>query len=185
MPALESPDVQFGWHAIPFSLVGLDGKRHTLDSVRGPNGLLIMFLSETCPYVQKQWARILDDCRHLRYDGIHALAIFSHAAQSDISALQVWATQAAGIFPCVHDASQQLARAYEAVSTPDFLGFNTELHLQYRGRLDESWSGIIEKPNRELRHAMRQIATTGVGPEVQQPAVGSAIAWQGAPRMVG
>ena len=81
-------------------------------------------------------------------------------------------------FPYLWDETQKVARAYGAVCTPDFFGFNAQLELQYRGRLDESWSGILSNPKRELFLAMQEIARTGKGPAVQNYAIGCSIKWR-------
>jgi hypothetical protein len=82
-------------------------------------------------------------------------------------------------FPYLFDETQQVARAYDAVCTPDFFGFNSQLELQYRGRLDASRREPAppEAP-RELFDAMKMIATLGYGPVVQHPSMGCSIKWR-------
>ena len=181
MAALETPSVNFGWKAAPFQLPGVDGSLHTAESVRGPNGLLVMFLCNHCPYVQKQLDRIISDARLLKEEGVGVIAIMSNDAtqypEDSFDKMSDLAREKEFPFPYVMDESQAVARAYDAVCTPDFFGFNANLELQYRGRLDESWSNMIANPERELLNAMRQIATTGKGPTVQNPSIGCSIKW--------
>jgi peroxiredoxin len=189
MPALESADAILGWKADPFTLRGVEGKWHTPESARGPRGLLVMFICNHCPYVQKQLSRIVKDCEALKFEGIGAIAIMSNDAsaypEDSFEAMQALAVRERFFFPYVIDPTQEVARAYGAVCTPEFYGFNANLELQYRGRLDESWSGMIAEPERELLNAMKQIAATGKGPELQQPSIGCSIKWAESPRMTG
>ena len=142
MVALNPPVCDFGQAAIDFDLPGTDGRRHTLTSCRGPNGLLVMFICNHCPYVKAIIDRLIRDCRELAGHGIGCVAIMSN----DVAAypedapdeMRRWAGELAFPFPYLYDESQQVARAYGAVCTPDFFGYNAELRLQYRGRLDAS-----------------------------------------------
>lgn len=181
MAALETPAVNLGWKAAPFQLPGVDGALHTVESARGPKGLLVMFICNHCPYVQKQLDRIISDVQVLKAEGIGAIAVMSndvHEYPDDsFDNMRVLAQRKAFPFPYVLDESQAVARAYGAVCTPDFFGFNANLELQYRGRLDESWSNMISNPERELLAAMREIAATGKGPKVQNPSSGCSIKW--------
>jgi hypothetical protein len=71
-----------------------------------------------------------------------------------------------------------VAKAYGAVCTPDFFGYNARLELQYRGRLDESRKEAApEEVRRDLFEAMRQVALTGTGPAQQTPGIGCSIKW--------
>ncbi len=82
-------------------------------------------------------------------------------------------------FPYLHDESQDVARAYGALCTPDFFGYDRDLKLKYRGRLDE---GRTTPPppdaRREFLEAMRAIAATGVAPAIQVPSIGCSIKWK-------
>lgn len=183
MAALNPPVCDFGWSAPDFSLPGTDGRLHSLASARGPRGLLLMFICNHCPYVQAILDRLLRDCRALEAEGVGCIAVMSNdtVAYPDDSfeRMQALARELAFPFPYVYDESQAVARAYGAVCTPDFFGFNAELKLQYRGRLDAS--GRQPGPadaRRELYEAMLQVARTGQGPREQQASIGCSIKWR-------
>jgi len=183
MAALNPPVCDFGLPAIDFDLPGTDGKRHTLASCRGPNGLLVMFICNHCPYVQAIIDRLISDCRELAKLGIGCVAVMSNdvAAYPDDAPenMRRWAQELAFPFPYLYDENQAVARAYGAVCTPDFFGYNANLELQYRGRLDAS--GRHPGPadaRRELFEALRQIATTGKGPTAQVASIGCSIKWR-------
>jgi hypothetical protein len=139
--AEHTPICDFGWKAPSFTLPGVDGKTYSLEELKGPNGTLIMFVCNHCPYVKAVIDRIVRDA----------------------------------------DALQDVARAYDAVCTPDFFGFNGALELQYRGRLDASGREPASPGvRRELFEAMKQIAETGQGPREQTPSIGCSIKWKAA-----
>lgn len=183
MAALNPPVCDFGWSAPDFSLPGTDGRLHSLASARGPRGLLLMFICNHCPYVQAILDRLLRDCRALAAEGVGCIAVMSNdtVAYPDDSfeCMQALARELAFPFPYVYDESQAVARAYGAVCTPDFFGFNAELKLQYRGRLDASGRqpGPVDA-RRELYEAMLQVARTGQGPREQQASIGCSIKWR-------
>ncbi|MDE2439924.1 MAG: thioredoxin family protein [Betaproteobacteria bacterium] len=183
MVALNPPVCDFGQTAIDFDLPGTDGQRHTLASCRGPNGLLVMFICNHCPYVKAIIDRLIRDCRELAELGIGCVAIMSNdvAAYPEDSPenMKRWATELDFPFPYLYDESQAIARAYGAVCTPDFFGYNARLALQYRGRLDAS--GRNPAPTdakRELFAAMQEIAKNGHGPAEQIASIGCSIKWQ-------
>ena len=182
MAALNPPVCDFGRPAIDFALPGTDGQRHTLASCRGPNGLLVMFICNHCPYVQAIIDRLIRDCRDLSQIGIGCVAIMSNdvAAYPEDSpeSMRRWAAELTFPFPYLYDESQAVALAYGAVCTPDFFGYNARLELQYRGRLDAS--GRNPGPpdaRRELFEAMSEVAQTGEGPQEQNASIGCSIKW--------
>ena len=182
MVSLQQPICDFGWQAVDFSLPGVDGKTYGLADVKGPNGLLVMFICNHCPYVKAVIDRIVADCRALRDDGIGAVAIMpndtvNYPADS-FDNMKLFAAQHGMDFPYVIDETQEVARAYDAVCTPDFFGFNADLGLQYRGRLDASRREAVPDARRELLEAMRQVARTGAGPAEQVPSMGCSIKWR-------
>ncbi|WP_333845198.1 thioredoxin family protein [Pelomicrobium sp.] len=183
MAATETPVCNFGWKAVDFDLPGVDGKRYNLSSVRGPNGLLVMFICNHCPYVKAVRPRIVRDCRELKSHGIGAIAIMSNDPseypEDSFENMVKVAKEFDFPFPYVLDETQEVARAYGAVCTPDFFGFNADLALQYRGRLDASRKEAApENARRELFEAMVQIAKTGRGPREQIPSIGCSIKWK-------
>ncbi|MDA8256980.1 MAG: thioredoxin family protein [Betaproteobacteria bacterium] len=182
MVSLSPPVCDFGRPAIDFELPGVDGKRHGLASVRGPNGLLVMFICNHCPYVKAVIRRIVRDTRDLAAQGVGSIAIMSndptdYPEDSWDNMVQI-ARELQFPFPYVLDESQAVAKAYGAVCTPDFFGYNGKLELQYRGRLDASRKETApEDARRELFEAMRQVALTGQGPAQQTAGIGCSIKW--------
>ena len=172
----------FGWKAAPFDLLGVDGKRHTLDSARGPNGLLVMFICNHCPYVKAVIDKIVRDCKELSAHGIGAIGIMSndpaYSAEDSFDNMKGIAREKGFSFPYVLDDTQAVARAYDAQCTPDFFGFNSKLELQYCGRLDASGTRALPDARRELFEAMAAVAKTGRGPQDQVPSIGCSIKWK-------
>jgi peroxiredoxin len=176
------PVCDFGWKAIDFTLTGVDGKRHRLADSAGPNGTLIAFICNHCPYVKAVIGRLVRDAAELRALGIETLAISSNDAtaypEDGFPEMKVFAEKHGFGFPYLHDDAQDVARAYGAACTPDFFGFNSKLELQYRGRLDASRKDTLPDAKRELFEAMRQIAATGRGPAEQVVSIGCSIKWK-------
>ncbi len=180
--AAQSPACEIGLPAPDFRLAGSDGRVYTLNELRGPNGLLIMFICNHCPYVQAVLDRIIRDVKDLRQFGIGAAGINSNNAigyPEDSFENMVKASHTRNFpFPYLYDATQDVARAYDAVCTPDFFGFDRGLRLHYRGRLDASRKEAAPpEAKRELYEAMKMIEQTGVGPAEQHPALGCSIKW--------
>lgn len=178
-----SPTCDFGAAAPDFSLPGTDGKTYTLESCRGDKGTLVMFICNHCPFVQAIREKLTRDANDLRTHGIGTVAIMSNNTADypeDSFENMVRVSEEYGFpFPYLLDETQTVAKAYGAVATPDFFGYNAALELQYRGRLDDS--GMQNKPaaRRELYEAMTGIAKTGQGPKKQTPSVGCSIKWSG------
>jgi peroxiredoxin len=180
---METPVCDFGWKAVDFSLPGVDGKTYTLQDVAGPNGLLVMFICNHCPYVKAVIHRIVRDVRDLKALGIGAIAIMSNDPaeypEDSFEHMQRLARELDFPMPYVMDETQAVAKTYGAVCTPDFFGFNRGLELQYRGRLDESRKETApEGVRRDLFTAMKQVAETQRGPADQIPSMGCSIKWR-------
>jgi peroxiredoxin len=179
----QTPICDFGWKAPDFSLPGIDGRTWSLQDVRGENGTLVMFICNHCPYVKAVADRIAKEAVALGELGIGVIAVMSNDTAAypadSFENMKAFAAQHGFGFPYVIDESQAVARAYDAVCTPDFFGFNKDLELQYRGRLDES-GRMPAGPDarRELYEAMVQIAKTGRGPQQQTPSMGCTIKWR-------
>ena len=182
MPAMTTPVCDFGWKAPDFALEGTDGRRYTLADCAGERATLVMFLCNHCPFVKAVIDRIVRDVGALAGHGIGAVAIMpndtaAYPADSFDNMKRFAATHGFG-FPYLIDRSQEVARAYDAVCTPDFFGFDSALGLQYRGRLDASRMEPVQGARRELFEAMVQIAETGQGPAEQLPSMGCSIKWR-------
>ena len=173
---------ELGWKAQTFDLLGVDGKRHTLESVRGRNGVLVMFICNHCPYVKAVIDKIVRDARDLSAFEIGSIAIMSNDPtdypEDSFDNMKLFAARHGMTFPYVLDDTQEVGRAYGAVCTPDFFGFNSRLELAYRGRLDASGRASDPTAPRELYDAMTEVARTGRGPAEQKPSVGCSIKWR-------
>ena len=178
------PICEFGWKAVDFALEGTDGKTYGLQDVRGPNGTLVMFICNHCPYVRSVIDRIVRDVKELQAEGIGAIAIMSNDTdnypEDSFENMRLFAAEHDFAMPYVIDRSQEVARAYDAVCTPDFFGFNKDLELQYRGRLDESKTTPVPGAKRELYEAMLEVAREGRGPSKQIASMGCSIKWRAA-----
>ncbi len=180
-----TPMPNFGWKAPEFRLPATDGRTLTLNGIRGPKGALVMFICNHCPYVKAVLPRILRDARELEALGIGSVAISSNDAvgypEDSFGNMKRLALSEAFPFPYLYDESQDVARAYGAVCTPDFFGFDANLALQYRGRLDASRNTPAPPDaRRELFEGMAEVAKTGRGPREQMPSMGCSIKWRAA-----
>ena len=181
----DSPPVcAFGWKAPDFSLPATDGKTYSLADLAGPKGTLVAFICNHCPYVKAVLPRLVRDAKDLASLGISTVAISANDAtnypQDSFENMAAVAKQHGFPFPYLYDESQAVARAYGAVCTPDFFGFNAKLELQYRGRLDETRMTPVPGARRDLYEAMKQVAETGEGPRDQVPSMGCSIKWKAA-----
>ena len=153
-----------------FELPAVDGKRYSPITARGDKGLLVMFICNHCPYVKRAIDRIVRECKELAPLGIGSIAVMSNDPadypEDSFDNMKRVAREKGFPFPYVIDQSQDVARAYGAVCTPEFFGFDAGLDLQYHGRVDEMFD------------AMRQIADTGKGPAKQIASVGCSIKWR-------
>lgn len=183
--AATPPVCDFDWPAPEFTLPATDGRTYSLRDVAGEKGTLVMFICNHCPYVLAVTDRIVRDAKDLQALGIGVAAICSNDAaaypEDGFDRMKVMAERQGFPFPYLHDEDQSVARAYGAVCTPDFFGFNADLGLQYRGRLDASRreSGPSDL-RRDLYEAMKQVAETGKGPADQVPSMGCSIKWKAA-----
>jgi peroxiredoxin len=183
--AEQTPICNFGWKAPSFSLPGVDGKTYSLADLQGKNGTLVVFICNHCPYVKAVIDRIVRDANELKSYGINTVAISSndaaHYPEDSFDNMKRFARTHGFTIPYLYDESQEVARRYDAVCTPDFFGFNGKLELQYRGRLDASRkeAGPADA-RRELFEAMKRVAETGKGPREQTASMGCSIKWKAA-----
>jgi peroxiredoxin len=173
---------EIGWKAQDFALKGVDGKSYGLADVRGAKGTLVAFICNHCPYVKAIAGRLAEEAKALQALGIGSIAIMpndtlAYPADS-FDNMKAFARQHGFAFPYVIDETQQVARAYGAVCTPDFFGFNARDELQYRGRLDASRTSLVPGARRDLYEAMKLVAETGHGPAEQLLSVGCSIKWR-------
>ena len=173
-----------GAPAPDFELAATDGRRYRRDAVAGPNGLLVMFICNHCPYVKAVLDKLVRDARELAAHGVGSVAICSNDAadypEDSFDNMAALSERMRFPFPYLWDETQSVAKAYGAVCTPDFFGFNATLELQYRGRLDDAGRSPKPEAPRELYQAMLEVARTGKGPARQVASVGCSIKWRNA-----
>lgn len=182
MVSTTTPIGEFNRPAIDFRLQDTEGRLWSLEECRGPRGLLVMFICNHCPYVQAILPKIVRDTAELKSLGIHSVAIMSNDItdypEDSPEHMRHLARTNGFSFPYLYDETQTVAKDYGAVCTPDFFGYNADLKLQFRGRLDASGRQNQPDAPRELFNAMQLIAETGTGPSDQTPSIGCSIKWR-------
>lgn len=182
MAALNPPPVVTGWKAPDFALKGVDGKTYTLKDAMGEKGLVVMFICNHCPFVKAISGKLARDMKELQALGIGSIAIMSNDVENypedSFDNMKKFHAANGFTFPYVIDETQNVAKAYDAVCTPDFFGFDANYELQYRGRLDDSGMQKKEGGVRELFEAMKQVAETGRAPAKQNASIGCSIKWR-------
>ncbi|MBX2847573.1 MAG: thioredoxin family protein [Acidiferrobacterales bacterium] len=179
---LDTPLCDFGWQAPNFTLLDPVGSSYTMSEHLGDMGMLVMFICNHCPYVKAVATRMAEDMSELQNNGVKVLAVMSndyHDYEIDNPPhMQQFSQQHGFTFPYLVDETQSVGKAYGAVCTPDFFGFNKNAELQYRGRLDSAGMGNAHGRKKELVDAMLQISKTGQGPSEQFPSMGCSIKWR-------
>lgn len=184
MALLHTPAAELGSPALDFKLKGIDGKTWTFQDVKGEKGTLVMFICNHCPYVKIIAGQLVEDMKALQKQGIGVIAIMPNDVEShpedSFDKMKTFAAAHGFTFPYVIDETQETAKAYGAVCTPDFFGYDATGALQYRGRLDEVNPSHPATPNtrRELLEALTQVAETGHAPKDQTPSMGCSIKWK-------
>ena len=182
MALTKTPICDFGKKADYFELKSIDNKIISLNDVKGENGTLIMFICNHCPYVLAVIKNVVEDCKDLENDGIKSLAIMSNDPkryeEDSFDNMVKFSKNHNFNFPYVIDETQQVAKTYGAVCTPDFFGYNKDLELQYRGRFRELKDlKPINNGESDLKIAMKMVAQTQKGPDEQIPSMGCNIKW--------
>lgn len=178
---MNTPICNFGFKAPDFTLSDPDGNQFTLSEHIGENGLLVMFICNHCPYVQAIADRLVEDVKELQAESISVLAVmpndYRYVKIDSPPFMKRYAEEKGFTFPYLVDETQAVGKAYGAVCTPDFFGFNKHGELQYRGRIDDVGMRNSSHRDKELVNAMKQIAQTGEGPRQQTPSIGCSIKW--------
>ena len=182
MALTKTPICEFGKKAEKFELNSTEIKLITLDDVKGKNGTLIMFICNHCPYVKAVIEDIVSDCRELEKEGIKSVAIMSNDTKNypdDSFENMIEFSKGNNFgFPYLIDETQNVAKNYGAVCTPDFFGYNNDLELQYRGRIRELKDlKPVKSGDSDLLTAMKMVAKTKKGPSDQIPSMGCNIKW--------
>jgi peroxiredoxin len=184
MALLETPAPDLGERAPDFDLKDASGRSMTRDEARGPNGLVVAFICNHCPYVKAIAGQLGRDIAALKAEGIGVALVMSndYAAYPDDAPAKMAAFAAAHALdaPYLVDEDQSVARAYGAVCTPDFFGFDKDLRLVYRGRLDPVTPSRPARPGdpRDLLTAMTAAARGERAPGEQHASVGCSIKWR-------
>ena len=183
MALVETPQKDDSFERVDFSLQGVDGKTYSYDDIAGDKGTVIAFICNHCPYVQAIIDRFVADCKTLQENGIGVVAIMSNDTKNypedSFENMKAFAKENGFTFPYVIDETQEIARAYDAVCTPDIYGFDAKGVLQYRGRVDSAGPKAADaNTKRELKEAMLEIAETGRTTQPQFPSMGCSIKWQ-------
>ena len=179
---IQTPICDFGQKALPFELKSTDSKVVSLNDIKGQNGTLIMFICNHCPYVKAITKELVEDCNELEKIGINSVAIcsndFVNYPDDSFDNMIKFSKENHFNFPYLHDETQEIAKTYDAVCTPDFFGYNKDLELQYRGRYRELKDlKPVLNGDSDLKLAMKMIAQTQKGPDEQIPSMGCNIKW--------
>ena len=180
---VQTPICDFGKKALPFKLNSTDNKIISLEDIKGKNGTLIMFICNHCPYVKAITKEMVEDCAELKKIGVNSVAICSNDSvnypEDSFENMIKFSNENKFSFPYLIDETQEVAKGYDAVCTPDFFGYNKNLELQYRGRLRELKNYVpVKDGDSELLQAMKKIAESGEGPRDQIPSAGCSIKWK-------
>ena len=183
MVLTKTPICDFGKKASKFQLKSTNKDLVTLDENKGSKGTLIMFICNHCPYVKAIIRDLAKDCNELTKDGINSVAIMSNDTKnypedSFDNMIKFAKANDFGEMNYLIDETQEIARKYGAVCTPDFFGYNRDLKLQYRGRFRELKDlKPISSGDSDLKVAMKMISKTQAGPKEQTPSMGCNIKW--------
>lgn len=182
MALMHTPEVIKNWQAVDFKLKATDGNFYSLQDVKGENGLVVMFICNHCPYVKAIIDKIVRDMAELKKNGIGAIAIMPNDVENypedSFKNMKKLSKEKNFSFPYVIDETQEIAKKYDAVCTPDFFGFDKNLQLVYRGRLDDAGRDSKQNSKRDLFEAMLSVAKTGKAPEKQFSSMGCSIKWK-------
>ena len=180
---VQTPICDFGKKALPFELNSTDNKIISLEDIKGKNGTLIMFICNHCPYVKAITKEMVEDCAELKKIGVNSVAICSNDSvnypEDSFENMIKFSNENKFSFPYLIDETQEVAKGYDAVCTPDFFGYNKNLELQYRGRLRELKNYVpVKDGDSDLLQAMKKVAENGEGPRDQIPSAGCSIKWK-------
>jgi len=179
---IQTPICDFGQTAQSFELKSTNNEIIKLDDIKGENGTLIIFICNHCPYVKAVIQDIVEDCKNLKKLGVRSLAICSNDPvnypEDSFEKMIEFSKKYNFDFPYLIDETQEVAKSYEAVCTPDFFGYDKDLRLQYRGRIRELKNlKAVRAGESDLYKAMKQISETNIGPKEQIPSMGCSIKW--------
>ena len=180
---VKTPELEIGIKAEDFNLLSVDDRKHTLQSLKGDKGTVIVFICNHCPYVIAIAERLSFEARELKKIGVSTIAIMSNDVENypedSFENMKKFSEKYNFEFSYLYDSTQEVAKKFNAVCTPDFFGFNNKLELHYRGRID---SGTMNKKDKEIKrelfYAMKMIVLTNKGPTKQMNSFGCSIKWK-------
>ena len=184
MALTKTPVCDFGKKAEDFKLKSINNKLVSLNDIKGDKATLIMFICNHCPYVKAIIKDLAKDCNDLKKDGINSVAIMSNDTRnypedSFDNMIKFAEMNNFDEINYLFDETQEIAKKYGAVCTPDFFGYNKDLKLQYRGRFRELKDLTpINNGESDLKIAMKMVAKTNKGPNQQIPSMGCNIKWK-------
>ena len=183
MALLHTPEKVNNFKAPEFSLINIDEQTHSLEDCMGEHGLLVMFICNHCPYVIAIIERLVNTCHHLQTEGIGCVAIMANDTENypedSFDNMKLFAEKYSFKFPYLIDNTQDVAKSYSAVCTPDFFGFDKNGLLQYRGRLDSANNKPTDTQTApELLNAMLELKDKGQILSPQTPSMGCSIKWK-------
>ena len=180
---VKTPELEIGIKAEDFNLLSVDDRKHTLQSLKGDKGTVIVFICNHCPYVIAIAERLSFEARELKKIGVSTIAIMSNDVENypedSFENMKKFSEKYNFEFSYLYDSTQEVAKKFNAVCTPDFFGFNNKLELHYRGRIDsETMNNNDKEIKRELFYAMEMIVLTNKGPSKQMNSFGCSIKWK-------
>ena len=180
---VNTPELEIGRMAEDFNLLSVDDRKYTLQSLKGNKGTVIVFICNHCPYVIAIAERLSFEARELKKIEVNTIAIMSNDVENypedSFENMKKFSEKYNFEFSYLYDLTQDVAKKYNAICTPDFFGFNKKLELHYRGRIDSGVMNTSDKEiNRELFYAMEMISLSNKGPNKQKNSFGCSIKWK-------
>ena len=182
MVVLRSEMVPLGTPADDFTLPGVDGKRYSLGSFEGKQILVVIFMCNHCPYVKATLDRMIRIQKRYQDKSVQLIGINPNDETTypddSFENMKVVAKAKEIPFPYLRDESQQVARKYNAVCTPDIFVYGPERKLLYRGRIDDNWQFEEKVTAHDLTDALDAIMSGKTVTEKQHPSMGCSIKWK-------
>ena len=168
--------------AASFQLPGVDSKTYSLETFSDKNVLVIIFMCNHCPYVKAVLQRLIALQAETAHKGVQLIGINSNDVDrypDDSMENMQKITKEKGInFPYLLDVSQEMAKTYDAVCTPDIYVYGKERKLLYRGRIDDNWEHEEKVTQRNLKEALDCIVAGKEVPREQISSIGCSIKWK-------
>lgn len=181
MALMHTPQAELGSRCPDFRLPSLDGKTYELKDFKNGHALVVMFICNHCPYVKAVEERLIQLGKDLKSQNVNVVAICSNDgvtySEDSFENLKKNYFEKKMSFYYLHDQTQQVAKDFGAICTPDFFVYDKDLHLSYRGRLDDSWKEPSAVTQRELFNAVQLLEKGQPAPKNQNSSMGCSIKW--------